>query len=121
MNRLEQPVGKIDQGLTKAQQRALYKESFEWRGATTQTPPNSYTRECARELLAATGATAQHDKYDGSPDTYIAQGREGGVPRLVGDPVPGTGPHDPASGGPDLRTQVRVRGPDVLREREDSP
>ena len=72
MNRLEQRVGKIDEGLTKAEQRAVFKEIFEWLGTTTEIPPNSYTREWARELLAAIGATAQYDKYEGSPDTYIA-------------------------------------------------
>ncbi|TLZ56239.1 MAG: hypothetical protein E6K12_08580 [Methanobacteriota archaeon] len=72
MNRLEQRVVKIEEGLTKAEQRAVFKEVFEWLGTTTEVPLNSYTREWARELLAAIAATAQYDKYEGSPDTYIA-------------------------------------------------
>src|SRR5207249_10702575 len=45
------------------------KEVFEWLGTTTEVPPNSYTREWARELLAAIGAMAQYDKYEGPPDS----------------------------------------------------
>jgi len=71
MSRLEQSVVKIDDRLTKEEQRAAFKEIFEWLGATTDVPPNSYAREWARELLAAIGAMAQYDKYEGSADTYI--------------------------------------------------
>jgi len=71
MNRLEQAITKIDARLTKEEQRSAFKEIFEWLGTTTEVPPNSYTREWARELLAAIGAMAQYDKYEGSPDSYI--------------------------------------------------
>jgi len=71
MNRLEQTITKIDARLTKDEQRSAFKEIFEWLGTTTEVPPNSYTREWARELLAAIGAMAQYDKYEGSPDSYI--------------------------------------------------
>src|SRR5947208_5606592 len=71
MNRLEQAITKIDARLTKEEQRSAFKEIFEWLGTTTEVPPNSYTREWARELLAAIGAMAQYDKYEGSPNTYI--------------------------------------------------
>ena len=72
MNRLEQRIGKLDEGLTKDEQRAAFKEVFEWLGMTTEIPANSYTREWAREILAAVGAMAQYDKYEGSTDPYIA-------------------------------------------------
>ncbi len=71
MSRLEQAIGKIDERLTKDEQRAAFKEIFEWLGATPEVPPNSYTREWARELLAAIGAMVQYNKYEGSPDSYI--------------------------------------------------
>ena len=71
MNRLEQTVMKLDARLTKDEQRAAFKEIFDWLEATKDVPTNSYTREWARELLAAIGALAQYDKYEGSPDTYI--------------------------------------------------
>ena len=71
MNRLEQRIGKIDEVLTKDEQRTAFKEVFDWLGTTTEIPPNSYTREWARELLAAVGALAQYTKYEGSHDTYI--------------------------------------------------
>lgn len=71
MSRLEQSIGKLDNRLTKEEQRTAFKEIFEWLGATPEVPPNSYTREWARELLAAIGAMVQYDKYEGSPDSYI--------------------------------------------------
>ena len=71
MSRLEQSIGKIDERLTKDEQRAAFKEVFEWLGTTTEIPPNSYAREWARELLAAIGALVQYGKYEGSADTYI--------------------------------------------------
>lgn len=71
MNRLEQRIGKIDEVLTKEEQRAAFKEIFDWLATTPDIPPNSYTREWSRELLAAIGAMAQYDKYEGSTDGYI--------------------------------------------------
>ncbi|TLZ72922.1 MAG: hypothetical protein E6K14_06215 [Methanobacteriota archaeon] len=71
MSRLELRIAKLDDGLTKDEQRSAFKEIFEWLGTTTEIPPNSYTREWARELLAAVGAMAQYGKYEGSADGYI--------------------------------------------------
>ena len=71
MGRLEQAVWKLDERLTKDEQRTLFKEIFEWLGTTTEIPPNAYTREWARELLASIGAMAAYDKYEGSADPYI--------------------------------------------------
>ncbi len=71
MSRLELRIAKLDDGLTKDEQRSAFKEIFEWLGTTTEIPPNSYTREWARELLAAVGAMAQYGKYEGSTDAYI--------------------------------------------------
>ncbi len=71
MSRLEQAVWKLDERLTKDEQRALFREIFEWLGTTTEVPPNAYTREWARELLAQIGALATYDKYEGSTDSYI--------------------------------------------------
>ena len=48
MNRLEQRIGKIDEVLTKDEQRTTFKEVFDWLGTTTEFPPNSYTRLWAR-------------------------------------------------------------------------
>lgn len=71
MSRLEQRIAGLDQGLTKPEQRAAMKEVFDWLGSTTDIPPNAYTREWARELLAQIGALAMYDKYEGSADSYI--------------------------------------------------
>src|SRR2546430_16935045 len=71
MNRLEQTITKIDARLTKEEQRSAFKEVFEWLGTTTGVPPNSYTREWARELLAAIGGIAHDDKDEGSPGSHI--------------------------------------------------
>src|SRR5205809_7653764 len=70
MNRLEQRIGKIDEVLTKDEQRTAFKEVVDWLGTTTEIPPNSYTREWARELLAAIGPLGKYTKYEGCPDTY---------------------------------------------------
>jgi len=71
LGRLEGAMGKLDERLTKEEQKDAMKDVFEWLGSTTDLPPNSYTREWARELLAQIGALAAYDKYDGSPDSYI--------------------------------------------------
>lgn len=71
MSRLEQRIGTLDEVLTKDEQRAAFKEVFDWLGTTREIPANSYTREWARELLAAVGAIAQYQKYEGSADPYI--------------------------------------------------
>src|SRR5256885_4502720 len=71
MNRLEQSIGKLDDRLTKEEQRTAFKEIFEWLGATPDVPPNSYTREWARGLLAAIGAMVPYAKYEGPAATYI--------------------------------------------------
>ena len=71
MGRLETSMGHLGERLTKDEQRAAMKEIFEWLGTTTDLPPNAYTREWARELLAQIGALATYDKYEGSTDSYI--------------------------------------------------
>lgn len=71
LSRLEQRIAKIEGDLTKEEQRTAFREVFEWLGTTPDIPPNSYSREWARELLAAIGAMAMYDKYEGSPDPYI--------------------------------------------------
>src|SRR5207247_8032993 len=80
MNRLEQRIGKIDEVLTKDEQRTAFKEVFDWLGTTTEIPPNSYTREWARELLAAIGALAQ---YRSEEHTSELQSRVDLVCRLL--------------------------------------
>src|SRR3979409_2428264 len=70
MSRLEQRIAKLDEGLTKGGQRTALRWACEGRGTTMDTPPNSYTREWARELLGAIGAMAQYDKYEGTSDPY---------------------------------------------------
>lgn len=71
MSRIEQAVWKLDERLTKDEQRDVFKEVFVWLGETKDIPPNAYTREWARELLASIGAMAAYDKYEGSADPYI--------------------------------------------------
>lgn len=71
MSRLESAVGRVDERLTREEQRAALQEVFDWLATTPEVPPNSVSREWARELLAQLGALAMYDKYDGSPDSYI--------------------------------------------------
>ncbi len=72
MNRIEGAVGTLGQRLTKDEQKSAFKEIFEWLDTTQDVPPNSYTREWARELLAHIGVLVQYDTYEGGTDSYIA-------------------------------------------------
>ncbi len=72
MGRIEASVGGLGQRLTRDEQKEAFKEIFEWLGTTTDLPPNSYSREWARELLAHIGVLVQYDTYEGTTDSYIA-------------------------------------------------
>ena len=72
MNRLETSVATLGERLTRDEEKETFKEVFDWLGSTTEIPPNSYTREWARELLAHIGVLVQYDTYEGSTDSYIA-------------------------------------------------
>jgi hypothetical protein len=72
MNRLETAVATLGQRLTRDEEKEAFKEVFEWLETTRDIPPNSYTREWGRELLAHIGVLVQYDTYDGTTDSYIA-------------------------------------------------
>ncbi len=72
MNRLETAVATLGQRLTRDEEKEAFKEVFEWLETTPDIPPNSYTREWARELLAHIGVLVQYDTYEGTTDSYIA-------------------------------------------------
>ncbi len=72
MNRLETSVATLGQRLTRDEEKEAFKEVFEWLETTQDIPPNSYTREWARELLAHIGVLVQYDTYEGTTDSYIA-------------------------------------------------
>lgn len=72
MNRLETAVATLGQRLTRDEEKEAFKEVFEWLETTPEIPPNSYTREWARELLAHIGVLVQYDTYEGTTDSYIA-------------------------------------------------
>ncbi len=72
MNRLETSVAGLGQRLTRDEEKEAFKEVFEWLETTHDIPPNSYTREWARELLAHIGVLVQYDTYEGTTDSYIA-------------------------------------------------
>ncbi len=71
MGRLETTVGRLDERLTKAEQRSALNEVLEWLGSTPELARNPYTREWAREMLAQVAALAAYDTFEGSPDSYI--------------------------------------------------
>ncbi len=72
MSRIETSVGTLSQRLTRDEQKEAFKEIFEWLGNTPDLPPNSYSREWARELLSHIGVLVQYDTYEGGTDSYIA-------------------------------------------------
>ena len=72
MSRLEAAVAPLGQRLTRDGDKEAFKAVFEWLETTRDVPPNSYTREWARELLAHIGVLVQYDTYEGTTDSYIA-------------------------------------------------
>lgn len=72
MSRIEDSVATLGQRMTRDEEKQAFKEIFEWLGTTTDLPPNSYSREWARELLAHIGVLVQYDTYEGTTDSYIA-------------------------------------------------
>lgn len=72
MNRIEDSVATLGQRMTRDEEKQAFKEIFEWLGTTTDLPPNSYSREWSRELLAHIGVLVQYDTYEGTTDSYIA-------------------------------------------------
>jgi len=51
--------------------RAALEEVFQWLQTTGEIPPNSYTRELAREILGQLTAAKMISEYRGSSDHYI--------------------------------------------------
>ena len=72
MNRIEDSVATLGQRMTRDEEKQAFQAIFEWLGPTTDLPPNSYSREWSRELLAHIGVLVQYDTYEGTTDSYIA-------------------------------------------------
>lgn len=72
LGRLETAIAALGEKLTRPEQKEAFDEIFTWLGTTTDLPPNSYTREWARELLAHIGVLATYDRYEGTTEGYIA-------------------------------------------------
>src|SRR3989304_2853872 len=111
MSRPEQSIGKLDEALTKDEQGAAMKEVFDWLGTTTEIPPNAYSREWARELLAQIGALAMYDKYEGSADSSTLCPSGNGRNLISGRPPCGRVPWGGA------RWSSRTRGRGSMRSR----
>ncbi len=67
----EKALREMREQVPKEERRVALNEVLTWVTTTTQIPPDSYSREVAREILAQLSALAMYDDFRGSPDAYI--------------------------------------------------
>ena len=67
----ENALREMQTQVPKDQRRAALEEVLTWVTTSNQIPPDSYSREVAREILAQLSALAMYDDFQGSPDAYI--------------------------------------------------
>ena len=67
----ENEMRQMQSQVPKEQRRVALEEVLTWVSTTNQIPPDSYSREVAREILAQLSALAMYDDFQGSPDSYI--------------------------------------------------
>ncbi len=56
---------------SEAERQECLKAIMRWVDTAPEIPPNSDTRELAREILAQLSASAFYEDYQGSADSYI--------------------------------------------------
>jgi len=67
----ETALRQMQSQVPRDQRREALQEVMTWVTTTTDIPPDSYTREVAREILAQLSALAMYDDFVGSPESYI--------------------------------------------------
>ena len=67
----ENALREMQASVPKDERRTALEEVLTWVTTTPQIPPNSFSREIAREILAQLSALAMYDDFHGSPETYI--------------------------------------------------
>lgn len=67
----EKALREMQTQVPKDQRRAAFQEVLTWVTTSPEIPPDSYSREVAREILAQLSAFSMYDDFRGSPDAYI--------------------------------------------------
>ncbi len=72
MARAEEAFGEAGTSLSPASLAQAFQEVLGWLQTTDELPPNSLTRELAREILAHLSSVVALQGFKGSPQAYIA-------------------------------------------------
>ena len=68
---VEAGITTMHEKMSKAERQECLKAALLWVESAPEIPPNSYTRELAREILGQLSASAFYEDYQGSVDSYI--------------------------------------------------
>ncbi len=71
MVQVEVAITSMHEKMSKAERQEALKAALQWVEMSPEIPPNSYTRELAREILGQLSASAFYEDYAGSADSYI--------------------------------------------------
>ena len=71
MVQVETAISALHERMSKEERQVCLKTVLNWVDTSPEIPPNSYTREVAREILGQLSATAIYEDYQGSTDSYI--------------------------------------------------
>jgi len=71
MMEVEAGITSMHEKMSKAERQECLKAVMRWVDTAPESPPNSYSRELAREILGQLSASAFYEDYKGSADSYI--------------------------------------------------
>ncbi len=71
MMQVEAGIASMHEKMSKAERQECLKAVLGWVDTAPEIPPNSYTRELAREILGQLSASAFYEDYAGSAGSYI--------------------------------------------------
>jgi len=71
MVQVEAAITTMHEKMSKPERQECLKAVLHWVETSPEIPPNSYTRELAREILGQLSASAFYEDYAGSVDSYI--------------------------------------------------
>jgi len=71
MVQVEAAITTMHERMSKAERQECLRAVLRWVETSPEIPPNSYTRELAREILGQLSASAFYEDYAGSVDSYI--------------------------------------------------
>jgi len=71
MAEVEASLSTLHERMPKDARKECLKAVLSWVETSPEVPPNSYTREVAREIIGQLSASAFYDDFQGSVDSYI--------------------------------------------------